>query len=306
MSLPHFQTLASGYTEEVMLEITTAALIMAWSIDLFTCFAKGTEMVVVLQVMSFEPFCVQWEYPEVNVPLTNWLPSLSAVILLSASYFHSYSVILSYGEMGSTRTYTIVSQDCIFQYIWVKWASWGPVTVKIFTGTFIASGTSLTAPGSNRTRRVTSVPIASVFLNLSITRNTITLLENVDGFFYWCEDENSRRQKTICSINTVQLWSNIPQYACGKGILKQLVLIQCFCINQLYFSPLPLVDSWLKYSVWDSTAVYRTLLGKNFTVVRRKEFPFPSGANYANSPIIVKCKPISSKTTAFQDTFSTA
>lgn len=156
--------------------------------------------------------------------------------------------------MGSTRTYTIVSQDCIFQYIWVKWASWGPVTVKIFTGTFIASGTSLTAPGSNRTRRVTSVPIASVFLNLSITRNTITLLENFDGFFYWCEDENSRRQKTICSINTVQLWSSIPQYARGKGILKQLILIQCFCINQLYFSPLPLVDSWLKYSVWDSTA----------------------------------------------------
>lgn len=32
--------------------------------------------------------------------------------------------------------------------------------------TLIASGTSLTAPGSNRTRRVTSLPMASVFLNL--------------------------------------------------------------------------------------------------------------------------------------------
>lgn len=83
----------------------------------------------------------------------------------------------------------------------MKWAYWGPVTVKIFTGTFIASGTSLTAPGSNRTRRVTSVPIASVFLNLSITRNTISLLENFDGFFYLCGDEGSKRQQIVCSIN---------------------------------------------------------------------------------------------------------
>lgn len=84
----------------------------------------------------------------------------------------------------------------------MKWASWGSVTVQVFKGTFIASGTSLTAPGSNRTRRVTSVPIASVFLNLRIiNRNTITLLENSDGFFSLCEDEDSRRQITICSIN---------------------------------------------------------------------------------------------------------
>lgn len=138
----------------------------------------------------------------------------------------------------------------------MKWASWGPVTVKIFTGTFIASGTSLTAPGSNRTRRVTSVPIASVFLNLSITRNTVTLLENFDGFFYSCEDEDSRRQKTIYMLNKqkVQLWNNMHQYAVEGRFWNKPVLIQCFCINQLYFSPLPLVDSWLKYSVWDSTA----------------------------------------------------
>lgn len=60
MSLPHFQTMASGYTEKVMLEITSAAaLIMGWSSYLFTYYAKGTEMVAVLQMMSFEPFCVQ-------------------------------------------------------------------------------------------------------------------------------------------------------------------------------------------------------------------------------------------------------
>lgn len=60
MSLPHFQTLASGYTEKVMLEITSAAaLVMAWCSDLFTYYAKGTEMVAALQMMSLEPFFVQ-------------------------------------------------------------------------------------------------------------------------------------------------------------------------------------------------------------------------------------------------------
>ena len=32
----------------------------------------------------------------------------------------------------------------------------------------MASGMSLTAPGSKRTRRVTSLPMASVFLNLQV------------------------------------------------------------------------------------------------------------------------------------------
>lgn len=59
MSLPHLQTSASGYTEKVMLEITSAAALMDWSSDLFTYYAKRTEMVAVLQVRSFEPFCVQ-------------------------------------------------------------------------------------------------------------------------------------------------------------------------------------------------------------------------------------------------------
>lgn len=37
-----------------MLEITSAAaLVIAWSTDLFTYYAKGTEMVAVLQMMTF-------------------------------------------------------------------------------------------------------------------------------------------------------------------------------------------------------------------------------------------------------------
>ena len=42
---------------------------------------------------------------------------------------------------------------------------WNPGP-SMYYATLIASGTSLTAPGSNRTRRVTSLPMASVFLNL--------------------------------------------------------------------------------------------------------------------------------------------
>lgn len=135
---------------------------------------------------------------------------------------------------------------------------------------------------------------------------------NITRKFWWLllfmwRGKQQKAENYMLNKQIVQLWNNIPQYAV-KGILKQLVLMQCFCINQLYFSPLSLVDSWLKYSVWDSTAstVQNSYLAKTITVVRGKEFPFPSGANFANSPIIVKCKPISSKTTAFQNTFSTA
>lgn len=150
--------------------------------------------------------------------------------------------------LSSVLQVTCRRQDCIFQ-----WPHQGPVTVQIFKSTFIASGTSLTAPGSNRTRRVTSVPIASVFLNLSITRNMI-ILENVDSFFYLCENENRKRKKSICLINkqsNYEIMHIEGPICCQKGIQEQLVLIQCLCINHQYFSP-PL-DSWLKYTVWDST-----------------------------------------------------
>lgn len=58
--------------------------------------------------------------------------------------------------------------------------------------TLIASGTSLTAPGSNRTRRVTSLPMASVFLNLwhtegvgGVASPTSTEKREVEGDLNW-------------------------------------------------------------------------------------------------------------------------
>lgn len=186
--------------------------------------------------------------------------------LLSLLWFSSQhcisTAVLSFSptrDTGSTRTCTVVSQDYFPIYL-NEMGLLGPCNSKNIhrylyclrnitnsswvqpdqAGHFCSNSFSVLKPKHNQEHN----NIIRKFQRFRIRRFLL---------FMWRWGQQKAKNYML-NKQIVQLWNNVHQYAVEREFWNKVVLIQCFCINQLYFSPLPLVDSWLKYSVWDSTA----------------------------------------------------
>lgn len=158
-------------------------------------------MVAILQAVSFETFCVWWEYTqEQEVPLANQSPTLPTVILASTRYFPSRSVILPYRAMLTTGTHTVLRKNC-FPVLLDEMGIVGPcnsTNIHKYLYCFRnITNSSWVQP--NQTGHFWSNSFS--VLKSKYNRNTITSLKNFNSLFYLCEDEDSKRQKSICLIN---------------------------------------------------------------------------------------------------------
>lgn len=99
-----------------------------------------------------------------------------------------------------------------------------------------------------------------------------------------------QQKATNCMLNKqiVQLWNNVHQHAVEKDSETtgpHPVLLYKPVVSQ------PISTSGFLAEIFRlgfySNRCTELYLAKTVTVVRRKEFPFPSVANYANSPVIL-------------------